>query len=64
MPEYPKDKKTDADTDADKVDFHGAAVVDEDGRETEITESMVRKAIRALEPDIDAEVDAENSDQK
>lgn len=33
------------------IDFHGAAVVDEEGNEIEITESMVRKAIHELEPE-------------
>jgi hypothetical protein len=30
-------------------DFHGAAIIDEHGREIPITESMIQKACQALE---------------
>jgi len=37
------------------IDFHGAAIVDAKGNETEITEEMVQKAINELEPEIKTE---------
>lgn len=43
-----------------KIDFHGAAVVDENGNEIEITESMVRKAIQELEPEAYSEEDSQD----
>lgn len=55
MSQEPKDKKPETEA----VDFHGAAVVDEDGNEIEITESMVRKAIHELEPEAYPEVEAD-----
>ena len=41
-------------------DFHGAAIVDEDGKETEITEEMVRKAIHDLDEEAYPELDDES----
>ena len=31
-----------------KVDFNGAAIIDDEGRETPITEAMVQRALNAL----------------
>lgn len=45
----------------DKVDFNGGTVVSQDGKEVAITEDMVRKAIKELDPDAFAELEAENS---
>ena len=53
MSQDQKDKKSEA----EDVDFHGAAVVDENGNEIEITEDMVRKAIHELEPEAYPEVE-------
>lgn len=36
------------------IDFHGAAILNEDGSETPITEEMVRDACRELSPDTGA----------
>lgn len=41
--------------DQEGIDFCGAAVIDENGQEIEITEEMVRQAIRALDADADPE---------
>lgn len=41
------------------TDFHGAALIDEDGNEIPITEDMVQDACHNLEDDEDS-----NSDQK
>lgn len=46
----------------ESVDFHGAAVLDENGNEIEITESMVRKAIHDLEPEAYPEIDENEQD--
>jgi len=35
----------------DNVDFNGGTVISKDGREVKITEDMVRKAIRELDPE-------------
>tara|TARA_R110002073_G_scaffold142342_2_gene294213 strand:- start:3154 stop:3333 length:180 start_codon:yes stop_codon:yes gene_type:complete len=35
----------------DKDDFHGGTVIGKDGKETAITEDMVRDAILELDPD-------------
>lgn len=52
MSQNPKDKVPEEEPSAnEEIDFHGAAIVDEQGNETEITESMVRKAINDLEPE-------------
>lgn len=32
------------------VDFHGAAIIDEDGNEVPITETMIKEACEKLEP--------------
>lgn len=45
----------------DKVDFNGGTVVSQDGTEVAITEDMVRKAIKELEPDAFAELEADES---
>lgn len=37
------------------VDFHGAAIIDEQGREIPITESMVQKACKQLQEKKSAE---------
>ncbi len=42
MEQQNKDKKT-------EKDFHGAAVIDQQGREIPITEAMVKKACEKLE---------------
>lgn len=37
----------------DSVDFHGAAIIGEDGREIPITEDMIKDACRKLDPEAD-----------
>ncbi len=39
-----------------QVDFHGGTLIDENAREVEITESMVRQAIHELEPEAHPEL--------
>ncbi len=41
------------DATAQEVDFHGAAIIDDDGNMTPITEEMVRKACSEFEEDCD-----------
>ena len=43
----PADK---AKIDADAIDFHGAAIIDEDGHEIPITEDMIKDACKKLDP--------------
>ena len=45
------DHKDKTDLDAQDVDFHEAAIIDENGKEIEITEEMVRKAIHEIDED-------------
>jgi len=44
-----------------KPDFHGAAIIDDQGNEVAITEEMVRGAIYALDSDAFADRTASNS---
>ncbi len=46
MSQQPKDTSSDA---KQPPDFHGAAVIDEDGNEIPITEDMVQEAFEELE---------------
>lgn len=39
-----------ASDDLPEVDFHGAAIIDEDGNEVPITETMIKDACEKLEP--------------
>lgn len=41
----------------DKVDFNGGTVISNDGKEVAITEDMVRKAIKELDPHAFAETE-------
>ncbi|MEQ9209112.1 MAG: hypothetical protein RLN96_04600 [Pseudomonadales bacterium] len=41
----------------DKIDFNGGTVISNDGKEVAITEDMVRKAIKELDPHAFAETD-------
>ena len=34
------------------IDFHGAAIIDENGREIPITENMVKQACEKIDPEI------------
>lgn len=52
----PKDKKTHQEEEQE-MDFHGGTVIDEQGNEVEITETMVRKAIHELDPEAYPEVE-------
>ena len=42
-------------TDNLEQDFHGAAIISEDGKELPITEDMVQDACHKLEPEAEAE---------
>ena len=53
-----KDKSTVA---AQDVDFHEAAIIDENGNEIEITEEMVRKAIHEIDEDTYPSADKDQS---
>jgi hypothetical protein len=48
-------------TDTAEPDFHGAAIIDDQGNEIAITEDMVRSAICALDSDVYVERQASNS---
>ena len=49
------DNATAQDVTAPEVDFHGAAIIDDDGNITPITEEMVQKACSELEESRDTE---------
>lgn len=44
----------------DAIDFHGAAIIDEEGHEIPITEEMIKEACKQLDPA--AAEEAENSE--
>ncbi len=46
---------SDTQPDSDAIDFHGAAIIGEDGREIPITEDMIKDACKKLDPEVDAE---------
>ena len=45
---------------AQATDFHGAALIDEDGNEIPITEDMVQDACHTLEEDEDSDPEQKN----
>lgn len=44
----------------DSIDFHGAAIIDEEGHEIPITEEMIKDACKKLDPTATAPEDTDS----